>query len=120
MAKPAQRAITKAARRLFCTAFALCFVGAGLSAPIAGADPAAEQQYLTSLHQFVHPSVTTSRLIELGNLTCVVRRNGSSTDDAKNAVWQSLDRQGVVSSNAEIGTLVHEAVNYLCPDVGYP
>ncbi len=28
--------------------------------------------------------------------------------------------QGVMSSNAEVGSLVHAAVDTLCPEVGYP
>jgi hypothetical protein len=104
----------------------LLLLGVGLSGPgmaPARADPnftPAEQQFLNDLSRYVHPSVAPARLVELGNLTCTVRRNGGSTDDAKRAVSQSLDRQGVVSSNADIGTLVHEAVDYVCPQVGYP
>lgn len=79
-----------------------------------------EQSYLSDLYTYVHPPVTDARLVDLGNLTCTVRRSGSSTDDAEMAVWQSLNQQGVVSSNAEIGTLVHVAIDNLCPEVGYP
>jgi len=98
------------------------YIGGATAAP-ADADPGftpAEQQFLADLYQYVHPSVKPARLVELGNLTCSVRRNGASTDDAKTAVWQSLDRQGVVSSNAEVGTLVHVAIDRICPEVGYP
>jgi hypothetical protein len=80
--------------------------GAVGSASTAAGDPvttASERQYLTALYLLVHPPVTDARLVELGNLTCSVRRSGSSTDDAKVAVWHSLDRQGVVSSNAKMG-----------------
>jgi hypothetical protein len=100
---------------------AACLGGANAAA--ANAEPSfspTEQQFLTDLSQYVRPSVTPARLVELGNLTCTVRRNGGSTDDAKRAVSQSLDRQSVVSSNADVGTLVHEAVDYICPQVGYP
>lgn len=90
---------------------------------VAGASPSftpLEQQYLSAVYQYVHPSVTDSRLVELGYLTCRVRRGGSSTDDAKVAVWKNLDAAGVVSSNAEVGSLVHVAIDNLCPEVGYP
>lgn len=94
-----------------------------MGAPAAHAAPGmtpAEQRYLADLYQYVHPPVTDARLVELGNLTCSARRGGSSTDDAKVAVWRNLDASGVSTSNAEIGTLVHEAIDYLCPEVGYP
>jgi hypothetical protein len=102
---------------------AVASLTASIAAPWAHADPdftSSEQRYLSDLYQYVHPSVTAARLVELGNLTCSVRRSGSSADDAKNVVWQNLDSAGVVSSNAEMGTLVHVAINHLCPEVGYP
>jgi hypothetical protein len=52
--------------------------------------------------------------------TSAVRRSGMSTDDAKNAVWDSLDKQAVVTGNDEVGNPVHVAVDTLCPEVGYP
>ena len=79
-----------------------------------------EQAFLAQVYLYAHPSVTADRLMQLGELTCAVRRSGQSTDDSKSAVWQSLQNQGVVSSNAEIGSLVHVAVDTLCPEVGYP
>lgn len=94
-----------------------------VAAPKAVADPqftSAEQAYLANLYLFVHPSVTAPRLVELGNLACAARRGGASSDDAREVVWQNLNAAGVVSSNAEMGTLVHVAVDSLCPEVGYP
>jgi hypothetical protein len=87
--------------------------------PVALADPA-DQQYLSDLYQYVHPSVTDARLVELGHQVCSVRRNGGSTDDAKVAVYNSLQKQQVISSNAEMGSLVHSAISTLCPEAGYP
>ena len=43
-----------------------------------------------------------------------------SSDDASDAIWHNLNAAGVVSSNAEMGTLVHIAIDSLCPEVGYP
>ncbi|WP_420798224.1 DUF732 domain-containing protein [Mycolicibacterium hassiacum] len=92
--------------------------------PVAWGDPdeisPVEQRYLAQLYGYVHPPVTAERLVQLGNLTCAVRRSGGSTEAAKERVWQSLEAQGVVSSRAEIGTLVHVAVDNICPEVGYP
>lgn len=101
------------------TVFPAGFIGAQR----AQADPgfsSAEQRYLSNLRQYAHPSVTDARLVELGNLTCSVRHHGSSTDEAKGAVARNLDASGVFSSNAAIGTLVHIAIDNLCPEVGYP
>jgi hypothetical protein len=86
-------------------------------APLSAAD---EQGFFSQVYLTAHPPVTGPRLLELGYQTCSVRRSGQSTDDAKVAVWKSLEAQGVVASNAEIGSLVHVAVDTLCPEVGYP
>lgn len=90
----------------------------GALAPVAGASP--EQDFYSQVYLSVHPSVTGPRLLELGNLTCSVRRSGQSTNDAKVAVYKSLIAQGVVSASAEYGSLVHAAIDTLCPEVGYP
>ncbi|BBX17733.1 hypothetical protein CRI77_10405 [Mycolicibacterium duvalii] len=102
---------------------AAAFGVAVLVAPGAQADPqfnAAEKQYLGELYLYVHPSVTPPRLVELGHLACAARRDGATSDQAREVVWRNLDAAGVVSSNAEMGTLVHVAVDNLCPEVGYP
>ncbi len=92
-----------------------------LGCPAASADPSpAEQEYLAQLYLLAHPSVTAEWLVELGNLACTVRRAGGTTDIAKETVWLNLNAAGVVSSNADVGTLVHVAVDNLCPEVGYP
>lgn len=94
-----------------------------IATPLAHADPdftSSEQRYLAELYQYAHPSVTAARLIEVGNLACSVRRSGASSDAAREEVWRNLNAAGVVSSNAEMGTLVHVAVDNLCPEVGYP
>jgi hypothetical protein len=49
-----------------------------------------------------------------------VRRSGLSTGDANVSLWKTLEGQGMLASNAEIGSLVHVAVDTLCPEVGYP
>lgn len=96
---------------------------AGSVTPAAQAEPqfsAAEERYLQELYLFVHPSVTASRLVELGHIACSARRAGATSDQAREWVWRKLDSIGVVSSYAEMGSLVHVAVDNLCPEVGYP
>jgi hypothetical protein len=78
------------------------------------------QRYLSELDRYIHPNVSSDRLIELGNLACTARRSGVSSDDARMVLWQNLNDSGLVSNNAEAGTLVHIAIKNLCPEVGYP
>jgi hypothetical protein len=82
--------------------------------------PLAAQHYLSELDRYVHPNVSSDRLIELGNLACTTRRSGVSSDDARMVLWQNLKDSGLVSNNAETGSLVNIAVKNLCPEVGYP
>lgn len=116
--------LSRTVRRCILFGFLTGVVAFGaVATPSAVADPqftSAEQAYLADLYLLAHPSVTAPRLVELGNLACAVRRSGGSSYDARDAVWQNLNAGGVVSSNAEMGTLVHVAVDNLCPEVGYP
>ncbi|CDQ43181.1 DUF732 domain-containing protein [Mycolicibacterium neoaurum] len=84
---------------------------------IASAD---EQAFISQIYLTAHPSVKVQSLLEFGHLACSVRHSGKSSDEAKIVIWESLDAQGVVSSMAEMGSLVHVAVDTLCPEVGYP
>ena len=118
-----ERIITR--RRLAVAACALMTAGlsGGALAPSAGADPgstAAEQNFYSQVYLYAHPSLTDARLLELGYQACAVRRSGLSTGDAKVSLWKRLEGQGMLASNAEIGSLVHVAVDTLCPEVGYP
>ncbi|AFP37703.1 DUF732 domain-containing protein [Mycolicibacterium smegmatis] len=79
-----------------------------------------EQAFMSQVYLYAHPSLTGPRLLDLGYQACRVRREGRSTDAAKVAVWQTLSADGILSSNAEIGSLVHVAIDTLCPEVGYP
>ncbi|WP_369829763.1 DUF732 domain-containing protein [Mycobacterium sp. 852002-51152_SCH6134967] len=88
------------------------------ASPGSGQSPAA-QRYLSELDKYVHPNVSPGRLIELGDLACSTRRSGVSADDTRMVLWQNLKDSGVVSDNAETGTLVDVAADTLCPEVGY-
>jgi len=79
-----------------------------------------EQAFMSQVYLYAHPSLTGPRLLDLGYQACRVRRDGGSTDAAKETLWKTLSAEGVLSSNAEIGSLVHVAVDTLCPEVGYP
>jgi hypothetical protein len=94
---------------------------ASVSPHIAQADnTAAEQDFFAQIYQIGPLNLTGPRLLELGYQACGVRRSGGSSFDARESLWDSLLAQGVLSSNAVLGSLVHVAVDTLCPEVGYP
>ncbi len=84
------------------------------------APPIGAQRYLSELNGLVHPNVSSDRLVELGSLACSARGAGASSDEASMTVWQNLADSGVISNKAETGTLVHAAVDSMCPGFGYP
>jgi hypothetical protein len=112
-------AFTKACTGVICGVLGLGGLATALS-PLAEATPA-EESYYQELFQVAHPMVNESLLLYLGEQTCTVRRSGQSTDAAKVAVYNTTQAKGgVIPSNAEVGTLVHVAIDNLCPEVGYP
>jgi len=80
----------------------------------------AEANFLTEVYQYAHPQVSPQLLIQLGHQTCAVRRAGGSNGDAKVAISKTLWSQGFDAIGAEVGSLTHNAVDTLCPEVGYP
>ena len=110
-------------------ALAIVLAGAsigGAMAPSAGAEPygntPAERQFLAEADQYLlRPRPTDKLVLELGYQACAVRRSGGSSDDAKVAIWNTWDSSGIRSAaGVEVGSLVHVAVDNLCPEVGYP
>ncbi len=97
-----------------------------LSAPVVAAEPWAptlvEQQYLTEVDQYLtRPRPPDPFVLQLGYQACQVRRSGGSSGDAKVAVSKTWDGSGLSSpAGAVVGSLVHVAVDKLCPEVGYP
>ncbi len=97
-----------------------CATGGSALAPVSLATPSDDANFLNAVYPYAHPQVSPQALIQLGHLACGVRRAGGGTGDAKVAVSQTLWSKGVMSSNAEVGSLVRAAVDTLCPEVGYP
>lgn len=93
---------------------------------LAGAEPygdtAAEQQFLAEADQYLlRPRPTDVLVLQLGKQACQVRSSGGSSDDAKVAIWKTWQASGIrPPAGAEVGSLVHVAVDNLCPQVGYP
>ena len=86
--------------------------------PTASASPSS---YLLALSQLAHPAVSNDVLLFAGQQACSTLQGVRSSDYAKQAVYYSiLNRTGVIPSMAEAGTIVHVAVDHLCPEVGYP
>jgi len=114
--------VRRGTRRSFrCVCVLVACVTAGLALPpVSLATPSDDSNFLNAVYPYAHPQVSPQALIQLGHQACGVRRAGGGTGDAKVAVTQTLWSQGVMSSNAEVGSLVRAAVDTLCPEVGYP
>ncbi|WP_158019453.1 DUF732 domain-containing protein [Mycolicibacter sinensis] len=81
-----------------------------------------ERQYLAEVDQYLLPPRPTDVvMLRVGNQACQVRRSGGSSDDAKGVIWDTLeDGSSRRFGGAEVGSIVHVAVDNLCPEVGYP
>jgi hypothetical protein len=94
--------------------------GAIGTASVAEATPA-EENFYRDISQYAHPAVDESFLLFLGDQACQVRKSGQDTNAAKRAVYTIVENaKGVTSNTAEVGSLVHVAIDNLCPEVGYP
>lgn len=113
-------------RHATCWLTALLATASCVSVPLAQAQPygdtPAERQYLAQADQYLaRPRPTDVLVLQLGNQACQVRRGGGSSDEAKVAIWNTWNSAGIrPASGAEVGSLVHVAVDTLCPEVGYP
>ena len=127
-APPTRRTGSHRRNRFAAGVCALLAVG-GLG--VAGATPATaepfasgpgERQYLTEVDQYLlRPRPTDDLVLKAGHQACQVRRSGGSSDDAKRIIWNTLeDHASRRFGGAEVGSIVHVAVDNLCPEVGYP
>ena len=64
-----------------------------------------------------HPPLTPAGLVSMGHQACSDIASGGSPDIEKDKLGTSLLNQGVAASRAETGTLVHFALQDLCPSV---
>lgn len=93
------------------------------SAATPGTNSPVEQQFLTATHQYLGvPRPPDGFILQLGRQVCQIRHDGGSSDDAEVAIWNTWNASGlgVIPSGAETGSLVHSAIDNLCPEVGYP
>lgn len=86
-----------------------------------GSTPA-ERRYLAEVDQYLlRPRPTDVVMLKVGYQACQVRRGGGSSDDAKRVIWDTLEDGGSRHfGGAEVGSIVHVAVDNLCSEVGYP
>ena len=105
----------------FVCATAAALVGAVLHAPQAAAYTADEQQYLIAINQIIPPPRLVDEVfLKLGYQACAVMRSSQNTNAAKRAVWDSYNAYGYLPlAGAQVGSIVHEAADELCPDVDY-
>lgn len=84
--------------------------------PIASASPSS---YIQALSQLSHPAVSNDVLLFAGQQACNTLQGIPSVDLAEQAVYYSiLNRSGVIPNMADVGTIVHVAVDHLCPQAG--
>jgi hypothetical protein len=92
-----------------------------LGAPVAGADPdltSSENQFFLDLQSpMAHPPLLLPALVKMGHQACSDISSGVSPDVEKGNLQMGLLNQGINTSNADVGTLVHFALRDLCPDV---
>jgi hypothetical protein len=90
--------------------------GVVASAPPAAAD---DNQFLSHLltGNMAHPPLTPSALVNMGHQACSDIAGGVSPDYEKDNLDRALSNQGVTASRAEVGTLIHFALQDLCPNV---
>ena len=104
--------------RGFLAAVALMTVVGSLvtTAPRAAAD---DNQFLSHLltGNAAHPPLTPPVLVNMGHQACSDIAGGVSPDLEKGRLGTQLSNQGIASSNAEVGTLIHFALRDLCPNV---
>jgi hypothetical protein len=95
----------------------LLALGAG-AVLLAGPASADDDSYLNDLTapRTVHPPVSNANLLIEGREVCFhVRKIGMTADAAKDALVNELTYRGVNSDYASAGTLVHFALQDLCP-----
>lgn len=64
-----------------------------------------------------HPSLTPPALVKMGHQACSDIGGGVSPAFEKGQLGTQLSNQGIASSNAEVGTVIHFTLRDLCPNV---
>jgi hypothetical protein len=101
--------------------FGAALLGATVCAPQASAYTPEEQQFLIAINQVIPPPrLVDATFLKLGYQACAVMRSSQDVNAAKRAVWETYDTYGYLPlAGAQVGSIVHEAADELCPDVDY-
>jgi hypothetical protein len=93
-----------------------------VAAPRAMGDPgsvAPDQRFLADVMSYMIPPWPSDETTQLGHRVCADMAKGVSADAERNTLVMDLLRQGIQASNAQVGTMVHLAVQDLCPQIPY-
>jgi hypothetical protein len=109
------------ARKVISTLFTVLAAGLGMLALLAPVAHADANQYLADLHSpgMAHPSIPDSGLLAIGNDVCAKVSGGATDTAARDWLVDHLAHGGYQASNAEAGTVVHYALQDLCPGAGH-
>jgi hypothetical protein len=91
-------------------------------APAALADPGAvspDQRFLADIMSYMIPPWPGGETSQLGHRVCADMATGVTADAERNAIVDDLLRRNILASNADVGTMVHFAVQDLCPQIPY-
>ncbi|MEM6109827.1 DUF732 domain-containing protein [Mycobacterium sp. 050272] len=113
--------MTDDVRKVVSTLFTVLAAVWGIPALLTPAARADANQYLADLHSpgIAHPSIPDSGLIAIGNDVCSKLSDGATSDAARDWLVGHLAHGGYQASNAEAGTVVHYALQDLCPGAGH-
>lgn len=95
---------------------------AGGVAPTSLADPGTvspDQHFLADIMSYMIPPWPGGETSQLGHRVCTDMATGVTADAERNAIVDDLFRRNILASNADVGTMVHFAVQDLCPQIPY-
>jgi hypothetical protein len=100
---------------------ATLLIGLGAGAIVCASPACADDnQFLAHLKSsgVVHPALSDSDLLLDGRMACIeVGKEGLPPDSARIWIVHDLEGRGVPANYAAAGTLVHYALQDLCPEV---
>ncbi|MUL48214.1 DUF732 domain-containing protein [Mycobacterium sp. CBMA293] len=95
---------------------------AGGIVPTAAADPGAvspDQRFLADIMSYMIPPWPGDETMQLGHRVCTDMATGVTADTERDKLVNGLLLRNIQASNAAVGTMVHFAVQDLCPQIPY-
>lgn len=90
--------------------------------PTASGDPGAvspDQLFLRDVMSYMVPPWPGDETTHMGHRVCADMAAGTTADAERNTLVAELLRRNIQASNADVGTMVHLAVQDLCPQIPY-